>query len=85
MIMNLINMMVSLFVTLNVFNMNFNYDFMLEKVESYHLIDYVDYLCWRHDMIEEYGLEEYVEINKFNHLDSETESFIDYQLYIKEN
>lgn len=85
MIMNLINMMVSLFVTLNVFNMNFNYDFMLEKVESYHLMDYVDYLCWRHDMIEEYGLKEYVEINKFNHLDSETESFIDYQLYIKEN
>ena len=85
MIMNLINMMVSLFVTLNVFNMNYNYDFMLEKVESYHLIDYVDYLCWRHDMIEEYGLKEYVEINKFNHLDSETESFIDYQLYIKEN
>ena len=85
MIMNLINMMVSLFVTLNVFNMNYNYDFMLEKVESYHLMDYVDYLCWRHDMIEEYGLKEYVEINKFNHLDSETESFIDYQLYIKEN
>ena len=85
MIMNLINMMVSLFVTLNVFNMNFNYDFMLEKVESYHLMDYVDYLCWRHDMIEEYGLKEYVEINRFNHLDSETESFIDYQLYIKEN
>ena len=85
MIMNLINMMVSLFVTLNVFNMNFNYDFMLEKVESYHLMDYVDYLCWRHDMIEEYGLKEYVEINRFNHLNSETESFIDYQLYIKEN
>ena len=85
MIMNLINMIVSLFVTLNVFNMNFNYDFMLEKVESYHLMDYVDYLCWRHDMIEEYGLKEYVEINRFNHLNSETESFIDYQLYIKEN
>jgi hypothetical protein len=48
-------------------------------------MDYVDYLCWRHDMIEEYGLEEYVEINKINHLNSETESFVDYQLYIKEN
>ena len=79
------NIILSLLIVLNVFNMNYDYNFMLEKVESYHLMDYVDYLCWRHDMIEEYGLEEYVEINKFNHLNSETESFVDYQLYIKEN
>ena len=80
----MMNIIVSLLMVLNVFNMNYDYNFMLEKVESYHLMDYVDYLCWRHDMIEEYGLEEYVEINKINHLNSETESFIDYQLYIKE-
>ena len=81
----MMNIIVSLLMVLNVFNMNYDYNFMLEKVESYHLMDYVDYLCWRYDMIEEYGLEEYVEINKFNDLNSETESFIDYQLYIKEN
>ena len=81
----MMNIIVSLLMVLNVFNMNYDYNFILEKVESYHLMDYVDYLCWRHDMIEEYGLEEYVEINKINHLNSETESFVDYQLYIKEN
>lgn len=81
----MMNIIVSLLMVFNVFNMNYDYNFMLEKVETYHLMDYVDYLCWRHDMIEEYGLEEYVEINKINHLNSETESFIDYQLYIKEN
>ena len=81
----MINIIVSLLMVFNVFNMNYDYNFMFEKVESYHLMVYVDYLCWRHDMIEEYGLEEYVEINKFNHLNSETESFVDYQLYIKEN
>ena len=81
----MMNIIVSLLMVLNVFNMNYDYNFMLNKVESYHLMDYVDYLCWRHDMIEEYGLEEYVEINKINHLNSETESFVDYQLYIKEN
>lgn len=81
----MMNIIVSLLMVLNVFNMNYDYNFMLEKVETYHLMDYVDYLCWRHDMIEEYGLEEYVEINKINHLNSETESFVDYQLYIKEN
>ena len=81
----MMNIIVSLLMVLNVFNMNYDYNFMLEKVESYHLMDYVDYLCWRHDMIEEYRLEEYVEINNFNDLNSETESFIDYQLYIKEN
>ena len=81
----MMNIIVSLLMVFNVFNMNYDYNFMLEKVETYHLMDYVDYLCWRHDMIEEYGLEEYVEINKINHLNSETESFVDYQLYIKEN
>ena len=81
----MMNIIVSLLMVLNVFNMNYDYNFMLEKVETYHLMDYVDYLCWRHDMIEEYGLEEYVEINKINHLNSETESFVDYQLYIRED
>ena len=81
----MMNIIVSLLMVFNVFNMNYDYNFMLEKVETYHLMDYVDYLCWRHDMIEEYGLEEYVEINKFNHLNSETESFVDYQLYIRED
>ena len=81
----MMNIIVSLLMVLNVFNINYDYNFMLEKVETYHLMDYVDYLCWRHDMIEEYGLEEYVEINKINHLNSETESFVDYQLYIRED
>ena len=81
----MMNIIVSLLMVFNVFNMNYDYNFMLEKVETYHLMDYVDYLCWRHDMIEEYGLEEYVEINKINHLNSETESFVDYQLYIRED
>ena len=62
---------------------NNNYSFKLGKVDGYVYKDYIEYIDWRKDMIKEYGIEEYINMNKELGIDNEYESFIDYQEYIK--